>query len=60
MWVYTIGRSNLLDLFHAELQSDQVRIVEGPATRRVTSRHQKCSMTPVSIVLPIVGVTEIL
>jgi len=34
MLVYTIGRSYLLDLFHAQLQSDQVRIVDGPNSRR--------------------------
>jgi hypothetical protein len=33
MLVYTIGRTYLLDLFHAQLQSDQVRIVDGPNSR---------------------------
>jgi hypothetical protein len=32
--VYTIGRSYLLELFHTELQSDQVRFAAGSATRR--------------------------
>ena len=31
--VYTIGRSNLLELFHTELQSDLVRFADGPAVR---------------------------
>ena len=31
--VYTIGRSNLLELFHTELQSDLVRFANGPAVR---------------------------
>ena len=35
MLVYTIGRSHLLELFHSELQSDLVRIVDGPMSRRV-------------------------
>ena len=34
MLVYTIGRSYLLELFHAQMQSDQVRIVDGPKIRR--------------------------
>ena len=34
MLVYTIGRSYLLELFHAELQSKQVRFVDGPMSRR--------------------------
>jgi hypothetical protein len=34
MFVYTIGRSYLLEFFHAQLQSDQVRIVDGPNSRR--------------------------
>jgi hypothetical protein len=32
--VYTIGRSYLLELFHAELQSELVRFAGGPQTRR--------------------------
>lgn len=32
--VYTIGRTHLLELFHSELQSDQVRCADGPAMRR--------------------------
>ena len=32
--VYTIGRSFLLELFHTELQSDQIRFADGPAIRR--------------------------
>jgi hypothetical protein len=32
--VYTVGRSYLLELYHSLLQSGQVRIVDGPATRR--------------------------
>jgi hypothetical protein len=32
--VYSIGRSYLLELFHAELQSDQIRFADGPAMRR--------------------------
>ena len=32
--VYTIGRTYLLELFHAELQSDLVRFADGPAMRR--------------------------
>ena len=34
MLVYTVGRTYLLELFHAELQSRQVRFVDGPASRR--------------------------
>ncbi len=34
MLIYTIGRSYLLELFHAELQSDLVRIIDGPNSRR--------------------------
>jgi hypothetical protein len=34
MLVYTVGRSHLLELFHSLLQSGQVRIVDGPTTRR--------------------------
>ena len=34
MFVYTIGRTYLIELFHAELQADQVRIVDGPASQR--------------------------
>jgi hypothetical protein len=32
--VHTIGRTYLLELFHAEMQNDQVRLVEGPMSRR--------------------------
>jgi hypothetical protein len=32
--IYTIGRTNLLELFHAELQSNLVRFVDGPMARR--------------------------
>jgi hypothetical protein len=32
--VYTAGRSYLLELYHSLLQSYQVRIVDGPTTRR--------------------------
>jgi len=32
--VYTIGRTHLLELFHSELQSNQVRFADGPAMRR--------------------------
>jgi hypothetical protein len=34
MLVYTIGRNYLLELFQSELQSDLVRIVDGPMSRR--------------------------
>jgi hypothetical protein len=34
MLFYTVGRSYLLELYHSDLQSGQVRIVDGPATRR--------------------------
>ena len=34
MLIYTIGRSYLLELFHAELQADQVQFVDGPMSRR--------------------------
>ena len=34
MLVYTVGRTYLLELLHRELQSDQVRFADGPATRR--------------------------
>jgi hypothetical protein len=32
--VYTIGRTYLLELFHAQLQSDQIRFASGAATHR--------------------------
>ncbi len=32
--VYTIGRTQLLELFHSELHSDQVRFVDSPMSRR--------------------------
>jgi hypothetical protein len=34
MLFYTVGRSYLLELYHSDLQSGQVSIVDGPATRR--------------------------
>jgi hypothetical protein len=34
MLIYTVGRSYLLELYHRELQSGQVRIVDTPTTRR--------------------------
>jgi hypothetical protein len=34
MSIYTIGRSHLLELFHSELQSDLVRMVDDPMSRR--------------------------
>jgi hypothetical protein len=34
MLIYTIGRSYLLELFHAELQADQVRFVDGAMSKR--------------------------
>ena len=34
MLIYPIGRSYLLELFHAELQADQVRFVDGPMSKR--------------------------
>jgi hypothetical protein len=33
MLIYNIGRTHLLELLHSELQSDQVRIVDGPSSR---------------------------
>jgi hypothetical protein len=41
MLVYTIGRTHLLELFHAELQADQVRIVDGPTSRRAYEQLEK-------------------
>jgi hypothetical protein len=38
MLFYTVGRSYLLELYHSELQSYQVRIVDGPTTRRAYER----------------------
>jgi hypothetical protein len=32
--VYTIGRTHLIELFHSELQSGRVRMVDGPMARR--------------------------
>jgi hypothetical protein len=32
--VYTIGRSQLLELFHTQLQSDVVRFADTPMVRR--------------------------
>jgi hypothetical protein len=34
MLIYPIGRSYLLELFHAELQANQVRFVDGPMSQR--------------------------
>ena len=34
MWVYTVGRSYLIELFHAELQAHEVRMVDGEMSRR--------------------------
>jgi hypothetical protein len=34
MLVYTIGRTHLIELFHTEFQSDQVRMVDGSMSRR--------------------------
>jgi hypothetical protein len=34
MLIYTVGRSYLLELYHSELQSGQIRIVDGPMARR--------------------------
>jgi hypothetical protein len=34
MLIYTVGRSYLLELFHTELQSGQVRFVDGPMSQR--------------------------
>jgi hypothetical protein len=34
MLIYPIGRTYLLELFHAELQADQVRFVDGPMSQR--------------------------
>jgi hypothetical protein len=33
MLVYTVGRTHLLELFHSELHSDQVRFVDSPMSR---------------------------
>jgi hypothetical protein len=32
--VYTVGRSFLLELLHAEMQTNQIRFVDGPTSRR--------------------------
>ena len=32
--VYTIGRTQLLELLHTEMQNDQVKFVDGPMSRR--------------------------
>jgi hypothetical protein len=34
MLIYTVGRSHLLELLHSELQSDLVRMVDDPMSRR--------------------------
>jgi hypothetical protein len=34
MLFYTVGRSYLIELYHSALQSHQVRIVDGPMSRR--------------------------
>jgi hypothetical protein len=34
MFIYTVGRPYLLELYHSELQSHIVRIVDGPTSRR--------------------------
>jgi hypothetical protein len=34
MWVYTIGRTHLLDLLHREMDHDNVRILPGPESLR--------------------------
>jgi hypothetical protein len=33
MFIYTIGRSHLIELYQSQLQSDQVKIVDGPMAR---------------------------
>jgi hypothetical protein len=33
MWIYTIGRTYLIELLHAEMQNDQVRFVDEPMSR---------------------------
>ena len=33
MFIYTIGRSHLIELLHTEMQNDQVRFVDGPMSR---------------------------
>jgi hypothetical protein len=32
--IYTIGRTQLIELFHTEMQNDQVKFVDGPMSRR--------------------------
>ena len=34
IWIYTIGRTHLIELLHTEMQNDQVRIVDGSMSRR--------------------------
>lgn len=34
MWIYTIGRTHLIELLHTEMQNDQVRFVDGPMSKR--------------------------
>jgi hypothetical protein len=34
MLVYAVGRSYLIELFHSEMQSAQIRIVDGPMSRK--------------------------
>ena len=41
MLVYTVGRSCLLESYHSLSQSDQVRIVDGPMTRRAYDQLTK-------------------
>jgi hypothetical protein len=41
MLIYTIGRTHLLELFHTELQSGQVRVVDGPMSRRAYDQLER-------------------
>lgn len=34
IWIYTIGRTYLLELLHTEMQNAQVRFVDGPMSKR--------------------------
>ena len=41
MPVYNVGRTYLLELYHSELQADEVRIVDSPTSW--TGRHRQAA-----------------
>jgi hypothetical protein len=46
MLIYTVGRSHLLELYHSELQSGQVRILDTPTTDGLMSSLWRLRLKP--------------